>query len=184
MTDHDSTATAPQQQPVNHAALLLFGLLSLAIALLLLSLLGQQTTWVNGQPLVRQPALTSIVSLSGMALFGTIWLLLFWRNRRQTPIGNPLPELLQWLKGLEYLGWFMVYVWAVPLIGYLLATLLFCTLLAMRCGYRSRQAMFSAVLTGIAIVIIFKAMLSVKIPGGAIYESLPPAIRNFMILYL
>ena len=31
-------------------------------------------------------------------------------------------------------------------------------------------------------VLVFKSMLSVKIPGGEIYEYLPAALRNFMIL--
>ena len=34
-----------------------------------------------------------------------------------------------------------------------------------------------------AIVVIFKAFLQVKIPGGGIYEALPSALRSFMLTY-
>jgi hypothetical protein len=35
---------------------------------------------------------------------------------------------------------------------------------------------------GFSIVVIFKSFLEVKIPGGAIYELLPNALRSFFIL--
>ena len=78
----------------------------------------------------------------------------------------------------------MVYVWAVPIIGYLLATLLFAMLLSLRMGYRGVMQIGGAAAVGIAIVVVFKSFLGVKIPGGAIYEYLPDALRNFMIVYL
>jgi hypothetical protein len=40
----------------------------------------------------------------------------------------------------------------------------------------------SAVLVALAVVVVFKSFLSVKIPGGAIYEYLPDALRSFFIL--
>ena len=85
-------------------------------------------------------------------------------------------------KAIEFAGWFLVYVLVVPTIGYLLATLLFCLLLTWRLGYRSKSRLVAAALTGLAVVLVFKSMLSVKIPGGEIYEFLPAALRNFMIL--
>ena len=35
---------------------------------------------------------------------------------------------------------------------------------------------------GLFTVVLFKSLLQVKIPGGAVYEFLPGALRNFMIL--
>ena len=40
----------------------------------------------------------------------------------------------------------------------------------------------AAAFTGLGIVLVFKAALSVKIPGGAIYEYLPDTLRNFLIV--
>jgi hypothetical protein len=60
--------------------------------------------------------------------------------------------------------------------------MLFCALLAVRVGYRAPQTVASAVAVGIGIVLVFKTLLSVKIPGGAAYDVLPEAVRNFLII--
>ncbi len=91
-------------------------------------------------------------------------------------------EAVQWLRALEYLAWFMVYVWAVPIIGYLPATLIFMGALAVRAGYRNRRVILAALAMGLGIVLVFKTMLSVKIPGGLLYEYLPDALRSIAIL--
>jgi hypothetical protein len=57
-----------------------------------------------------------------------------------------------------------------------------CVLLALRLGYNARMAAWSAV-GGLATVLLFKTFLSVKVPGGAIYEYLPNGLRAFMITY-
>ncbi len=54
--------------------------------------------------------------------------------------------------------------------------------MAVRQGYRSSRYLVAAALLGLAIVVVFKTGLSVKIPGGALYEYLPGGLRNFMIL--
>ena len=40
-----------------------------------------------------------------------------------------------------------------------------------------------ALLAIIAVVVIFKTLLQVKVPGGAIYELLPTALRSFFLTY-
>ena len=40
-----------------------------------------------------------------------------------------------------------------------------------------------AVLFSVVVVVLFKSLLQVKIPGGAVYNLLPDAARNFMTLY-
>lgn len=76
----------------------------------------------------------------------------------------------------------MVYVAVVPVLGYLFSTLLFTVLLAWRQGYRVARQLGAAALLGLVIVLVFKTGLSVKIPGGAVYEHLPDALRNLMIV--
>ena len=78
----------------------------------------------------------------------------------------------------------MAYVFVVPVAGYLPVTLAFCAALTWRIGYRDWRIIVAAMATGAATVILFKAFLSVRIPGGAVYEYLPAALRNFMILYM
>jgi hypothetical protein len=36
----------------------------------------------------------------------------------------------------------------------------------------------------IAVVLVFKGLLSVRIPGALLYEYLPGPLRSFAILYL
>ena len=76
----------------------------------------------------------------------------------------------------------MAYVYLMPLLGYLPATLVFMCLLTLRLGYRNLRYLLIAAVIAIAIVLFFKTALAVKISGGAIYEYLPDGLRNFMII--
>ena len=69
----------------------------------------------------------------------------------------------------------------VPILGYLLATVLFALALAFRLGYRSAKWMAVSASIGFVIVLVFKTFLQVKVPGGQIYEFLPTALRSFML---
>jgi len=165
-----------------HRAEIVFGILSFAAALLLLTQIGTETSWLDGRPFVRQPAFWPTVAIVGMTVFGVFELWSAGRALRRGSAEEIGPEVLKWFAALEYLAWFLAYVWVVPVLGYLPTTILFCAALAYRLGYRSRRALLAAVLTGIVTVVIFKTLLSVKIPGGLVYEYLPDAVRNVMIL--
>lgn len=77
----------------------------------------------------------------------------------------------------------MVYVYLVPLIGYLPSSLLFALALAYRSGYRSPKMLGISVATATTVVLMFKTFLQVKVPGGLIYEYLPDALRSLMLTY-
>jgi hypothetical protein len=93
-------------------------------------------------------------------------------------------EVRRWGAVFEYAAWFMAYVLAVPVLGYLPVTLLFVPALCWRMGYRSRLMLGCGTGVALAVVVMFKTLLAVKIPGGAAYEYLPGALRSFFILYL
>ncbi len=158
-----------------------FAAFFLVVSLLLLSQLGNETKWVQGTRGFAQPAFWPAVGLVGMSLFACLHFL-----------GTVLPsggkghvrETVFWFRSLEYAIWFMAYVWIVPLIGYLPATLFFVVCLALRNGYRDPPMLLKAAGMGVVIVVVFKGLLSVKIPGGQLYEHLPDGMRNFMLLYL
>ena len=190
-----STESAPSPDPADHHDLseltrtrhhraeVVFGVLSFGLALFLASQIGNETTWIAGRPFVRQPAFWPIVSIVGMTVFGAFEL---WSTTRalRTRRGSAVaPEIMHWVRALEYLAWFMAYVWTVPIVGYLPTTMIFCALLTWRLGYREPKTLIAAVLTGIGTVVVFKTLLAVKIPGGALYDYLPHAIRNVMIQY-
>lgn len=166
-----------QEIPVRAGSTIVVLLFVLA-ALYLLSQIGTETRYSARGKLFAQPRFWPAVAVGGMVLFGVLHLARTWR----TGWSGGLHEAVQWLRALEFVAWFMIYVVAVPLIGYLAATILFTLLLAFRMGYRRPSQLWMAVAMGIAVVVIFKAGLSVKIPGGAIYEYLPSAMRSFMIV--
>ena len=160
----------------------------LALSCALLALAHGQLKWLAATGFYKQPGFWSVLALSGMALFT---LLALWCERDtalDAPAKKPAPRAeswwREWFGPAEYAVYFLCYVYAVPRIGYLPATLLAFPLLALRLGYRNRKMLGAAWATGIVIVVLFKSVLQVKIPGGALYAFFPDAVRNFFLLYL
>ncbi len=159
---------------------IVFSVVFLLFSVFMLSQIGEQTVWKKGTKLFAQPSFWPAVSLGFMSLFAVFHLI---GSAVSPRIEGRWVEVGLWLRSLEFVAWFLVYVAAVPVIGYLLATLLFAMLLAFRLGYRNLKWSIVAVLTGFAIVLLFKTFLQVKVPGGQIYEYLPDAWRSFMLVY-
>lgn len=168
--------------PPQNPAVPLFAAVLLLLALGLAASLGTQVVWNPGERLVDQPGFWSALSIAGMLVFGVPYCVAAWANRAGGASAGS--EVRHWLLALEYVGWFLAYTLVMGFIGYLLASVLFCTLLVLRAGYRSSRAVMWAAITALGVVVIFKSFLAVKIPGGQIYEVLPEALRNFMIQYL
>ena len=153
----------------------------LLISLALLSQLGSQAQWMGSTKWSSQPALWPAVGVIGMAVFG----LLNWISAAVSPkIDGRWEEVSFWFRSLEFVVWFMIYVSAVPIMGYLPSTILFAIFLAVRMGYSSFKMIGLSALTAVGIVVTFKSFLQVKVPGGLAYEYLPSAIRSFMLTYL
>ncbi len=160
---------------------LVFSLLFFALCLFLAYNLPDQTTWSKGTKLPAQPAFWPYVSVGIMTFFSLLHLL---TGLLSPAIKGRWLEVTFWLRSLEYAVWFMVYVFIVPILGYLLSTILFTSTLSLRLGFRSVNNLMLAVVFGIVVVVLFKSFLQVKVPGGQIYEYLPTAIRSFMLTYL
>lgn len=162
-----------------------FAIAALLFAVVMLALIGEQTKFIKRLRWTHQPAFWPVVSLGGMTVFGLLYAIGSIRDRRREGSSSSrVVELFLWLRAGEFAVWFMAYVFAVPILGYLASTVLFCALLTIRVGYREPGTVVTAVAAGIGIVLIFKTFLSVKIPGGAIYEVFPEAVRNFLIVNL
>lgn len=157
-----------------------FAIAFLLLSLFLLSQLGSQTTWKSGGKLFAQAPFWPSVAVYSMALFSLFHVIGSVCSPR---IEGRWTEVGFWLRAFEYAAWFMAYVFSVPVIGYLGATILVSALLAIRVGYRNARTVLLATLCGIVIVLVFKTFLQVKLPGGAIYEYLPTALRAFMYQY-
>lgn len=137
-----------------------------------------QIKYVPATKLIAQPAFWPLVGLVMMAGFGTVHLLATLYSPR--PAGR-LQEVYLWLRSLEFVAWYYIYVTVIPIAGYLPATILFVMLLCLRLGYRSPALLAYGVLFSFGIALIFKAGLGVALPAGQIYEYLPDSLRNFMM---
>lgn len=179
-----SETAARRLSQAHHPAEVVFGGTAFLFALFLLVQVPFQTTWVNGTAFVSQPGFIPLVAISGMVVFGAAELFFSWQRNRRADLAVIGRELVGWLRALEFLGWFIAYVLVVPLGGYLPTTMVFCLGLTFRLGYRSRRMLLISILVAFAVVVSFKGFLSVRIPGGELYEYLPAALRNFMIQYL
>lgn len=160
---------------------IIFAIAFLSASALLLSQIGDQTKWAKKTEFFAQPRFWPAVGLAGMVLFGALHL---WRLPRRKLDRFDRNEVLIWAQVLEYALWFMGYVMLVPLVGYLPVTVAFMPLMVRRMGYRDRRLLWISAAIGALIVVLFKSFLNVKIPGAALYEYLPGALRGFFILNL
>ena len=158
---------------------LIFAAAFLLISVFLLSQIGEQTKWVAKTKFFAQPRFWPAVGLIGMVVFGGAHL---WNLPRRRLRRSDVVEARKWVFVVEYALWFLVYVWAVPIIGYLPATLILVPLMLWRLGYRNKLYLTVGTIFGFGVVVFFKSFLEVKIPGGLIYEYLPGALRSFFIL--
>lgn len=156
-----------------------FALCFLGFALFLFLLLPYQTTRVEDTLWHKQPGFWPMVSIIGMVVFGVLH---FWRLPRRKLEKMDYKEALLWIRGIEFVLWFMIYVSLVPIVGYLPSTLIFVLPLIYRQGYRKPFHFYCGALFVFSVVIFFKIILEVKIPGAALYEFFPDTIRNFLIL--
>ena len=161
---------------------MVFAIVFLVFAIILLLQLTDQTKWLSSKSLFAQPRFWPAVGVIGMTVFGVLHLIGSLLSPKAP--GERVQELIFWARSLEYVCWFLLYVYLVPLAGYVPMTILTAVLLSYRVGYRGKSAVGAAVLLALAIVLIFRVLLQVKIPGGAVYEYFPEAIRVFMLTYM
>lgn len=159
---------------------LFYSLIFLATAVGLLSVIFWQTSVLPGKGIAAQPRTWPFISLAGMTLFAFANLI---ATSRTTRTAGRWREVLVWISSLEFVGWYLLYVAGIPIIGYLAATLAFCLFITWRAGYRSGLAFGAAAAFALFVVLLFKSLFNVKIPGGAIYEYLPGTLRYIMIRY-
>lgn len=190
MTANSSHNGQSRSQRTAH---LLFACAFVCFSIFLLSKIGAEAKFSSTGKFFAQPALWPAIGIVGMLGFGLGHLWSVWSKRQDHHTGHEPSDLRPaqldierdgihaWFGVFEYYFWFMVYVNVVPLAGYLISTILFTALLAVRAGYRSRRLLGLAALAGFLIVFVFKTLLAVRIPAGAWYEYLPDAIRNFLI---
>ena len=140
-----------------------------------------QVKWFEGLTFHKQPGMWALFSVAGMVLTGAV---LTARSLRESAATSEREELVFWLRACEFLVWFMAYVFIVPYLGYLPSTLLFTMALTWRLGYRRLRWLGISALLAISIVVLFRALLKVKVPGGKIYDAFPQPLSSFLLTYL
>ncbi|MEM7170754.1 MAG: tripartite tricarboxylate transporter TctB family protein [Pseudomonadota bacterium] len=158
------------------------------IAAILLAQIGDQTKFYKRLKLPTQPGFWPAVGLGGMVLSGAALAVSAWYKRRREGASGQdlqeqdLQEMVFIARAGEFMLWFMFYVWITPWAGYLASTILFVMCLAWRAGYRTTGMQALSAGLAVFIVVLFKSFLSVKIPGGAVYDLLPPDLQSFMAI--
>lgn len=159
---------------------LIYSFACLVFSLFLAINLSSETTWASNTKLFAQPAFWPYFAVISMVLFSALHLV---SSLVSPKLDGRWEEIGFWLRSAEFAGWFMIYVIVVPQLGYLPATIVFAVALSYRLGYRGAKFLGSAALFGAVVVIVFKTILQVKVPGGAVYEYLPTALRSFMLTH-
>ncbi len=111
------------------------------------------------------------------------WKVRRWRLRYQQPTIARF-EYEKYLSALEFVAYFVLYTLAVPILGYLLATLCLGVYLTWRLGYRTLKWLIIGLVASFAIVLLFRTVLQIKTPNSIwLYDLLPSAQRAFMLTY-
>ncbi|EEW26995.1 tripartite tricarboxylate transporter TctB family protein [Rhodobacter ferrooxidans] len=173
--------------PANRLESLALTAMFFAVALALLLAMPWATRWgqASGGWWTR-PALMPGLALAGLTLANLITLGRALTDLRADP---PTPEerivarqnILGWLRPVEFLAYFAIYVWAIGHLGYLLATLTFILGLMLRVRLTSPRWLLTGVLTALALVAIFRVGLGVWMPAPPLYDLAPDALRTALI---
>lgn len=106
-----------------------------------------------------------------------------WRQRFMLPTSARF-ELEKYAAALEFVLYFIGYTLLVPVLGYLVSTLIMGTYLTWRLGYRSIRWMVRGLLCSFCTVLIFRTFLQIKTPVSIwFYDQHPSALRAFMLTY-
>lgn len=106
-----------------------------------------------------------------------------WRRRFRLPTSAYF-ELTKYVAALEYVAYFIGYTLLVPVLGYLVSTLILGTFLTWRLGYRTARWLAIGFASSVAVVIVFRTFLQIKTPVSIwLYDQLPTDARAFMLTY-
>ncbi len=165
-----------------------FAILMAMLSAFLLYSIPHETQWFGGMAVSKQPRFWPAMCIIGLSLFAfgygfSVWLKAAARDQLDsTDTHAEMGEMQHWLRPIEFVVYFLVYVMAVPWLGYLLATLAYFLLMTLRMGYRKKSMLWVSLATGLLIVLVFKTLLQVKISSGAWYDLLPDSWATFMII--
>ena len=106
-----------------------------------------------------------------------------WRQRFLLPVESGY-ETSKYIAALEFVAYFILYTMCIPVLGYLLSTLIMGVFLTWRLGYRTFKWLLTGLVSSFAIVVVFRTLLQIKTPSVVwLYDQLPSTLRVFMLTY-
>lgn len=98
--------------------------------------------------------------------------------------GSARAKLIDWIRPMEYLAYFAVYLWALHHVGYTLASIVFVQWLLYRVGLRTNRWRLAGLALVIAMVLVFRIGLGVWMPAPDVYDLLPEGLNNIATRWL
>ena len=174
---------------------LLFSALILGMALLLLLTFFDQSGWADRDlpqkrlgKVLKQPWIGPVIALLILvpAALGNLGLSLrrALLDRRKHRPNKTRYEVVQWLRAIEFIVYFIIYTRSIEIVGYLIATVIFAMLMVLRLGYRSWRWVGIAAGVSFLSVVFFRTLLQIKTPVNIwLYNQLPEGLERFMKVY-
>ena len=174
---------------------LLFSVLILGMALLLLLTFFDQSGWADRDlpqkrlgKVLKQPWIGPVIALLILvpAALGNLGLSLrrALLDRRKHRPNKTRYEVVQWLRAIEFIVYFIIYTRSIEIVGYLIATVIFAMLMVVRLGYRSWRWVGIAAGVSFLSVVFFRTLLQIKTPVNIwLYNQLPEGLERFMKVY-
>lgn len=166
----------------------------LIVSAVLLVLIPDQAAWVETKRgWYTQPMMGALLGLGIMTIFSAYRVLQLTRNNanqwrstvfRQNPLETLVAILDSYRTALISSILFFFYIKSLSIIGFVLATFIFVTVLLWLSRLFNRTWLLATIGTLIALVLIFRVAVSVWLPDVWLYSLLPDHLADFANRYL
>lgn len=166
----------------------------LIVSAVLLVLIPDQAAWVETKRgWYTQPMMGALLGLGIMTIFSAYRVLQLTRNNanqwrstvfRQNPLETLVAILDSYRTALISSILFFLYIKSLSIIGFVLATFIFVTVLLWLSRLFNRTWLLATIGTLIALVLIFRVAVSVWLPDVWLYSLLPDHLADFANRYL
>lgn len=166
----------------------------LIVSAVLLLLIPDQAAWVDTKRgWYTQPMMGALLGLGIMTIFSAYRVLQLtrananqWRSTvfRQNPLETLVGLLDSYRTALISSALFFCYIESLSIIGFVLATFIFVTILLWLSRLLNRTWLLATIGTLIAMVLIFRVAVSVWLPDVWLYSLLPDHLADFANRYL
>lgn len=165
----------------------------LILSIVLILLAPYQAAWVNTKRgWYTQPMTGALLGLGIMAIFSAYRAIQLTRVNtseghsnifRQNPLETLVSLLDSYRTALIASVLFYIYIKSLSIIGFIVATFIFVTVLLWLSRLLNRTWLFATIGTLIALVLIFRVAVSVWLPDVWLYSFLPDSLSDFANRY-